>query len=73
MQSFIVFENTGSDLIKMIAGYHQFYAVYKAVDCTINATSNNGNKRVGVIWHTQGSGKSLLMAFTQEELLPIQK
>ncbi len=63
IQSFIVFENTGSDLIKIIAGYHQFYAVNKAVDSTIKATGNNGNKRVGVIWHTQGSGKSLLMAF----------
>ncbi len=63
IQSFIVFENTGSDLIKMIAGYHQFYAVNKAVDSTIKATSNKGDKRVGVIWHTQGSGKSLLMAF----------
>ena len=63
IQSFIVFENTGNDLIKKIAGYHQFYAVNKAVDSTIKATDNKGNKRVGVIWHTQGSGKSLLMAF----------
>jgi len=63
LQSFVVFENTGSELIKKIAGYHQFFAVKKAVDCTIKATDEKGDKRVGVIWHTQGSGKSLLMAF----------
>jgi len=63
LKGFIVFENSGSGLIKKIAGYHQFHAVHKAVDCTIDATSDTGDKRVGVIWHTQGSGKSLLMAF----------
>jgi type I restriction enzyme R subunit len=63
LQGFTVFENTGAGLIKKIAGYHQFHAVHKAVDCTVKATSNDGDRRVGVIWHTQGSGKSLLMAF----------
>ncbi|MEC8887251.1 MAG: type I restriction endonuclease subunit R [Pseudomonadota bacterium] len=69
LRGFMVFENTGSDLIKKIAGYHQFHAVHKAVQCTINATDDSGDKRVGVIWHTQGSGKSLLMAFYAGEVI----
>ncbi len=69
LRGFMVFENTGSDLIKKIAGYHQFHAVHKAVQCTINATDNSGDNRVGVIWHTQGSGKSLLMAFYAGEVI----
>jgi type I restriction enzyme R subunit len=50
-------------LIKILAGYHQFHAVRHAVDCTVKASLPQGDKRAGVIWHTQGSGKSLLMAF----------
>lgn len=69
LKGFIVFENTGSGLIKKVAGYHQFHAVHKAVQSTIKATSQNGDKRVGVIWHTQGSGKSLLMAFYAGEII----
>ena len=69
LRGFMVFENTGSDLIKKIAGYHQFHAVHKAVECTIRATDNSGDNRVGVIWHTQGSGKSLLMAFYAGEVI----
>ena len=46
-----------------MAGYHQFHAVNKAVDCTLKAISPKGDRRVGVVWHTQGSGKSLTMAF----------
>ena len=60
---FIVFETDGAEIIKKIAGYHQFHAVNKAVECTIEAASPEGDKRVGVVWHTQGSGKSLTMAF----------
>ena len=63
VRGFIVFESDGSKLIKKIAGYHQYHAVCHAVECTINATRPDGNRRVGVIWHTQGSGKSLLMVF----------
>ncbi len=69
LRGFMVFENTGSDLIKKIAGYHQFHAVHKAVQCTIDATDDSGDNRVGVIWHTQGSGKSLLMAFYAGEVI----
>jgi type I restriction enzyme R subunit len=60
---FTVFGETGSGLAKIIAGYHQFHAVRHAVNSTVTASSPQGNQRVGVIWHTQGSGKSLLMAF----------
>jgi type I restriction enzyme, R subunit len=63
IKDFIVFSDTGEDLIKIIAGYHQFFAVKNALHSTIKATATTGDKRAGVIWHTQGSGKSLLMAF----------
>jgi type I restriction enzyme R subunit len=60
---FIVFEVDGETITKKMAGYHQYHAVNKAVAETVKATSPEGDKRVGVIWHTQGSGKSLSMAF----------
>ena len=64
LSHFIVFEETGGDTIaKKIAGYHQFHAVRAAVDATVKASRPDGDKRCGVIWHTQGSGKSLTMAF----------
>jgi len=60
---FVVFEDDGRSLTKKVAAYHQFHAVRKAVDCTITATAAKGDRRIGVVWHTQGSGKSLTMAF----------
>lgn len=63
VRNFVVFEDSGSALTKKIAGYHQFHAVNKAVECTLDAASPKGNRRVGVVWHTQGSGKSLTMVF----------
>lgn len=63
LRGFIVFQNDDGALIKKIAGYHQFHAVHHAVDSTVKATGPGGDRRAGVIWHTQGSGKSLLMAF----------
>lgn len=63
LKDFIVFGETGSDLAKIMAGYHQFHAVRHAVTQTVEATSPEGDRRIGVVWHTQGSGKSLLMAF----------
>ncbi|MCZ6494222.1 MAG: type I restriction endonuclease subunit R, partial [Planctomycetota bacterium] len=63
LRDFAVFGDAGSGLIKILAGYHQFHAVRHAVERTIAATSPEGDRKVGVIWHTQGSGKSLLMAF----------
>jgi type I restriction enzyme R subunit len=89
IKDFVVFGDTGSDVAKILAGYHQFHAVQRAVESTVRAVMPppsssrkrgvaedprtfglpsvkdyaRGDKRIGVIWHTQGSGKSLLMAF----------
>ena len=63
LRHFTVFGETGAGLIKIIAGYHQFHAVRHAVERTVAASSAGGDRKAGVIWHTQGSGKSLLMAF----------
>lgn len=60
---FIVFEKTKEKTIKKIAAYHQYYAVNKAIQSTIKASSIQGDQRAGVVWHTQGSGKSLSMVF----------
>jgi type I restriction enzyme R subunit len=63
LRYFIVFEDDGDTAIKKMAGYHQFHAVAQALDATISASRPQGDRRVGVVWHTQGSGKSLTMAF----------
>ena len=60
---FIVFEEEKSGTVKKIAGYHQFHAVNHAIEATVDATDPKGDKRAGVVWHTQGSGKSLTMVF----------
>ncbi len=60
---FMVFEVDGDTVIKKMAGYHQYHAVNKAIAATLDAVSPQGDKRAGVIWHTQGSGKSLSMTF----------
>jgi type I restriction enzyme, R subunit len=49
--------------IKKVAAYHQYYAVEKAVKETLRATGEAGDNKIGVVWHTQGSGKSLSMVF----------
>jgi type I restriction enzyme R subunit len=66
IQNFIVFERDngdGQNFIKKVAAYHQYGAVNKALSSTIKASSEDGDHRVGVVWHTQGSGKSLSMVF----------
>ena len=63
LRAFIVFEVDGAKIAKKVAGYHQFHAVRKAVDATVRAAAPQGDRRVGVVWHTQGSGKSLSMVF----------
>ena len=86
VRDFIVFEDDGSgNLVKKMAGYHQFHAVQTAVGETLRAAAlqqavadsdshgrqesdrqpggGRGDRRIGVVWHTQGSGKSLTMAF----------
>lgn len=60
----IVFEEADDGApLKKIAGYHQFHAVREAVNATVLASRPDGDRRCGVVWHTQGSGKSLTMAF----------
>jgi len=63
LRFFIVFESDGDTAIKKLAGYHQFHAVGRALEATLEASRPDGTRQVGVVWHTQGSGKSLTMAF----------
>ncbi len=100
--NFIVFEDDGAKLTKKAAAYHQYWAVNKALACTLSAcgidadpakligrfpadlspwrtaesatgygknTGHFGGRRIGVIWHTQGSGKSLSMAFYSGKII----
>ena len=61
IKNFICFSNEGIGSFKILAGYHQYFAVRKAVESTKKATITDG--KGGVFWHTQGSGKSLSMVF----------
>ncbi len=63
IRDFTVFGDKGDGLFKIIAGYHQFHGARKALTNAIDAARAEGDRKVGVIWHTQGSGKSFLMAF----------
>lgn len=79
VRNFIVFEKTKKEDLKTgltqivtekkLAAYHQYFAVNKAVQSSINASSESGDKRGGVVWHTQGSGKSLSMVFYSGKLI----
>ena len=90
IRDFTVFGDTGSGIVKIVAGYHQYHAVLRAVASTLRALPGNaqevregssryalpsvtsqeqGDRRIGVIWHTQGSGKSLLMAFYAGQII----
>ncbi len=66
---FITFEDNGEDIIKKSAAYHQFHAVNKAIEETLRATGKNGDRKIGVVWHTQGSGKSITMLFYTGKLI----
>ena len=63
IRNFSVFVDKGDGPFKIVAGYHQFFGARKALHSAIEASAPDGDRRIGVIWHTQGSGKSLLMAF----------
>jgi type I restriction enzyme R subunit len=63
LRDFVVFGDKGEGPFKIIAGYHQFHGATKALASAIDAARPGGDRKIGVIWHTQGSGKSLLMAF----------
>ncbi len=63
LRHFIVFEHQKEATHKKVAAYHQYYAVNKAVESSLRASAAAGDRRCGVVWHTQGSGKSLSMVF----------
>ncbi|MEM3609485.1 MAG: type I restriction endonuclease subunit R [Candidatus Anstonellales archaeon] len=67
IENFIVFEadseKNATKFTKKMCLYHQYFGVNKAVQETLRATAPSGNKKIGVFWHTQGSGKSLSMVF----------
>ena len=79
VRNFIVFQKTKKEdaktgitqinTEKILAAYHQYYAVNKAVQSSIKASDISGDKRGGVVWHTQGSGKSLSMVFYAGKLI----
>lgn len=83
IKNFILFQNDSKNLldddgnkigeeqvtIKILAGYHQYFAVKKAIEKTRVATANNGDRKIGVVWHTQGSGKSFSMVFYTGNLI----
>lgn len=69
IRHFIVFEKSKDKTLKKVAAYHQYYAVNKAVTTTQSAAAETGDRRAGVVWHTQGSGKSLSMVFYTGKLV----
>ena len=69
VRHFIIFHQNKEQITKIVPRYHQYFAVNKAVETTKVATAVNGDQRAGVIWHTQGSGKSLSMVFYAGKLV----
>lgn len=63
IKNFICFNVEGINSYKILAGYHQYFAVRKAIESTRRAAAEGGDGKGGVFWHTQGSGKSLSMVF----------
>jgi type I restriction enzyme R subunit len=69
IRNYILFHQNKEQISKIVPRYHQYFAVNKAVETTKKATAENGDQRAGVIWHTQGSGKSLSMVFYAGKLV----
>lgn len=69
IKHFVLFQTDGEHLFKILAGYHQYHATNKAIASTERATMDEGDRKIGVIWHTQGSGKSLSMVFYAGKLV----
>lgn len=63
VKHFVLFSDEPQGLVKRVAKYHQYWAVNAAVESTIEAAGPDGDRRGGVVWHTQGSGKSIEMLF----------
>lgn len=66
---YILFQVNGEDVFKIFTAYHQYHAVHTALEATARAISDQGDRRIGVVWHTQGSGKSLTMVFYAARLM----
>jgi type I restriction enzyme R subunit len=76
INDFVFYEKDGETYKKKIAGYHQFYTVKKAIQRTINCVlygKTPEERRIGVVWHTQGSGKSLTMLFYAKKALKVKE
>jgi len=69
VRHFTIFHQNKDQITKIVPRYHQYFAVNKALETTKKATAENGDQRAGVIWHTQGSGKSLSMVFYAGKLV----
>ncbi|CAH8718676.1 type I restriction endonuclease subunit R [Paenibacillus thiaminolyticus] len=69
IKHFVLFQTDGEHIYKIVAGYHQYHATNKAIESTERATLQEGDRKIGVIWHTQGSGKSLSMVFYAGKLV----
>ncbi|MEV4536275.1 type I restriction endonuclease subunit R [Asanoa sp. NPDC049518] len=61
LRNFVLFSDEANGLVKRVARYHQYWAVNAAVESTVEAAGPDGDRRGGVVWHTQGSGKSIEM------------
>lgn len=61
VKNFVCFNDAGEKVMKILAAYHQYFGVTKAIDRAVEAVDGDG--KIGVFWHTQGSGKSLSMVF----------
>ncbi|MFD1037790.1 type I restriction endonuclease subunit R [Virgibacillus byunsanensis] len=69
IRHFILFQTDGEKTVKILSAYHQYHAVNKAMEQAKRAVSDTGDGKIGVIWHTQGSGKSLSMVFYTGKLV----
>lgn len=69
VRNFVVFSDEPTGLVKRVAKYHQYWAVNAAVESTIEASGPDGDRRGGVVWHTQGSGKSIEMVLYAAKIM----
>ena len=69
IRHFFVFEDWEDAVIKKVAAYHQFHATQRAIESVVAASKPEGKKQGGVVWHTQGAGKSLTMTFFAGKLV----
>ncbi|MDO7907578.1 type I restriction endonuclease subunit R [Paenibacillus sp. JX-17] len=69
IKHYVLFQTDGEKVTKILAGYHQYHATNKAIASTERATETEGDRKIGVVWHTQGSGKSLSMVFYAGKLV----